>query len=111
MIRVELGTEIRPGAYEWRCLYAGHALEGVSSEPLLDACRAIKRAGASTAEEISLFREGRSDWDLKCQVGWGAEHTVIENRKAGPLFGKWRPFPSELQVPAKLLPSAAHAFG
>ena len=91
-IRVELGEEVRPGTYAWRCLYDGHALDGVSSEPLLDACRAVKLAGANLEEEAALFREGRPDWDLKCSVGWGATHTIIENRKVGPLFRKWRPF-------------------
>jgi hypothetical protein len=42
MMRVELGREVdRRGRWQWTV--AGTSLSGVSSDPLLDACRAIER--------------------------------------------------------------------
>jgi hypothetical protein len=92
MLRVELGEEVRPGVYRWACRVAGFALEGLSSEPLLDACRTVERTGENTSHEIGLFREGRPEPALRCTVGGGAATTVMENSRNGPRFVKWRPF-------------------
>jgi hypothetical protein len=88
VIRVELGEEVkRRGRFRWIC--PRYALRGVSRQPLLDACREIKRMGGDTAELVGLFREARSMPDATCSVGWGADHTVEETTSR---FAKWRPF-------------------
>ena len=89
--RVEISAWVRPGVCEYRGTYAGEAYSGFSREPLLEACRALKRMGADTADKVCLFRTGKSDWDLRCSVGWGAVHTVDEARTG---FAKWKPYPS-----------------
>lgn len=93
MIKIERKLTPRNGKFEWRCLSSEwSAIRGVSTEPMLDACRALKRAGALPVERVSLFREGRSEPDLTCTVGWGASHTVEESRKVGPRFVKYREY-------------------
>ena len=89
MIRVELGEEIgNRGVWRWTCPRYG--LQGRSRQPLLDACREIKRMGGDNAGRVGLFREARSVPSLTCTVGWGAGKTVDEN---GPWFVKWKPHP------------------
>jgi hypothetical protein len=75
MIRVEIKPAGK-GRHHWRCDLDGASLSGVSSEPLLAACREIKRMGGGVGMQCGLFREGHSEWDLRCSVGWGASHTV-----------------------------------
>ena len=88
MIRVELGGEVdRHGRWRWTCPRYG--LRGVSRQPLLDACREIKRMGGDTAEAVGLFREARSTPDMTCGVGWGADHTVSEPLDGRIRFAKW----------------------
>lgn len=85
----------RKGQFGWRVQDAarGLSLSGVSHQPLLDACREIKRVGGVPGDEqIALCREGRDGWDLACSLEWGAAHTVEENNKIGPRFRKWQPF-------------------
>jgi hypothetical protein len=55
------------GRWHWRCGVG--PLSGFSSEPLLDACRALKRMGIDSAAEIGLFRPDYQNWDLKTTVG------------------------------------------
>ncbi len=57
-----------------------YGIRGLSRQPLLDACRAIERAGADPAAEIALFRLGATDWDVKTTVGHGARLSVREDR-------------------------------
>jgi hypothetical protein len=91
MLRIELGEEVkRRGRWAWSCAELG--LSGVSHQPLLDACRAIKRMGGAPTQLAGLFRKGRSEADLSCVVGAGAGLTVREDQKIGPVFVKWRPF-------------------
>ena len=94
MIRIQLGEERngpgehsgrRHGVFHWTC--GGYGVEGFSRQPLLDACRAVKRMGALPAEAIGLFRGDRCD--MSCSVEWGAVHTVNEHDTR---FVKWRPF-------------------
>jgi hypothetical protein len=78
MIRVELGKEVLPGV--WAYTIAGTALEGRSHEPLLDACRQIKRMGTHCRrDQVGLYRRGRGEPDLVCGLDWGAAHTVRED--------------------------------
>jgi hypothetical protein len=89
MIRVELGEEVnRRGKWRWTC--PRYALAGVSRQPLLDACREIKRMGGDPASLVGLFREARSVPSSTCSVGWGASHTVREDVTR---FEKWEPHP------------------
>lgn len=88
MLRVELLGEARPGVYKWVCRVAGEPVEGLSREPLLDACRKLKSIGVAPEAECGLFRKGRSDWDLKTTVGYGAGLTVHETVEKAPRFTK-----------------------
>lgn len=79
---------------KWRWFVRGRPqIGGISRQPLLDACRSLKRAGADTDEEIRLFRPGRTDWDLKTTVGYGAGITVEDADDRGPQFIKYREYP------------------
>src|SRR5262249_21339665 len=83
MIRVEIIREISPGKWEWAATCCGRAAGGRSRQPLLDACRTLKRMGADPGQQIGLFWPGRSDWALRTTVGQGADLTV-----ADPASGK-----------------------
>ena len=88
MIRVNLIREYKNrGTFDY-------SMEGFvyerSRQPLLDACRQIKRMGDDTLRgKIGLYRKGRDKPDLTCDLDWGAAHTVEENSL---LVRKWRPF-------------------
>jgi len=74
----------------------GTSLRGLSHQPLLDACRAIKRMGGDPRARAGLFRKGRYGTpDLACTVAWGAGHTVAEDDVAPIRFEKFRPGPAE----------------
>lgn len=78
----------------WRWRVRGRPeIQGVSREPLLAACRALKSLGADPQTEIALFRPGRSIWDLRTTVGYGASRTVRDNDR-GTVVVKHTPFPS-----------------
>ena len=99
MIKVMLGEEVRGRkASKWRWAIAdvaGEALSGLARNPLLDACRALRRMGVNPSASAGLYREGKVDSegrpapDLTCTVGDGARTTVMENAKSGPRFVKW----------------------
>jgi hypothetical protein len=95
MLRVELGEEYKRRGI-WRYVIkslwrdGGDAVERLSSQPLLDACRMLKSTGAPLSTPVGLFREGRDQPDLTCTVGWGAERTVREHTHR---FRKWNPRP------------------
>jgi hypothetical protein len=78
--------------WKWKLLYGGALLEGLSSEPMLDACRALKRMGASPGELVGLFCEGSSVWSLRTTVGYGAGLTV-EDGNTATRFRKYVPHP------------------
>lgn len=91
MIRVERGAEVSPGTFAYTI--PSHRLCGKSRQPLLDACRELKRMGAATAELVGLFREGREIADMTVRLGVGAELTVSDPAKGGgPKFAKYQPF-------------------
>ena len=98
MIRVDLGEEVPQlnKASKWHWTVPMLGLEGLSREPLLDACRAVKRTGGPfrTTATIGLYRPGEERPVLFCSVGVGAATTVLENEKKGPRFVKWRKFPN-----------------
>jgi hypothetical protein len=99
MIKVEREeTSVDGKGIKWRWFVRGRPdLCGLSSEPLLDACRAVKSMGADPLEEIAIFRPGRAAWDMRTTVGYGASKTVRERRDGGVLFVDYVPFD-----PAKL---------
>jgi hypothetical protein len=87
-IRVDLGREVKPGIFEYSI--AQYGIRARSRQPLLDACRQIKRMGGDTAQwQAALYRQNRDKPDMWCSVAWGAAHSVDEE---GPRFRKWRPF-------------------
>jgi len=94
MIRVELGEEVRKRG-KWRWSVRGGSLRGVSRQPILDACRELKRSGEAGDALVGLFREGRSVPDLTCRLDWGAGHTVVEDDFEPIRFKKFRPGPAE----------------
>ena len=90
MIRVERGDEISPGVFAYTVPSLG--LSGRSRQPLLDACRQIKSLLGPTGQLAGLFREGHSDWDIRCRVDVGAELTVKEESAGGIRVAKHMPF-------------------
>jgi len=89
MIQIIRGPETSPGIFEYS---PSLALCGRSRQPLLDACRQIKRAGGDTAQRAGVFREGRDTPDISCPVEAGAALTV-EETVSGPRFRKYQPYP------------------
>jgi hypothetical protein len=90
MIRVGRGDEIFPGVFAYTVSSLG--LSGRSRQPLLDACRQIKSLLGPTGQLAGLFREGHSEWDVRCRVDVGAELTVKEESAGGIRFAKHKPF-------------------
>jgi hypothetical protein len=101
MIEVEREEQSVDGnGVKWRWFVRGRPdLCGLSSEPLLDACRAVKRMGGPTLREIGLFRPGRTgkEWDLRTTVEYGASKTVRESQRNGVRFIDYVPFDPALR--------------
>ena len=76
MIRVERGAEISPGVFAYTVPSLG--LSGRSRH-----CRQIKSLLGPTGQLAGLFREGHSEWDIRCRVDVGAELTVKEESAGG----------------------------
>ena len=93
MINVILGSEKRPGVWSWECISPrdGKSYSGFSRAPLLDACRALKRAGENTLLEIGLFGKDGNDAPLiRTTIRTGASLTVSD--KVGNCkFADWMP--------------------
>jgi hypothetical protein len=83
----------------FRYTVRGTPIKGLSTTPLLDACRKLKSMGSDPRSEILLYHVGRSDWALRTTVGAGAELRVREdsggNRAGRPIFAEWRPYQGE----------------
>lgn len=90
MIRIEIEREVSPGIWAWVASIAGQTVGGRSRQPLLDACRALKRMGQDPATQIGLFWPGQPDWALRTTIGVGADLTVSEPA-SGKGFG-FRPY-------------------
>lgn len=90
MIRIIRGAEVSPGIWEYSI--PSLSLCGRSRQPLLDACRQIKRAVGDTAERAAVFRKGHDAPDISCPVSAGALVTVLEADKGRVTFGKFREF-------------------
>ena len=99
MIRVDLGAEVSPGVFEFSI--PSLRLCGKSRQPLLDACREIKRMGGDTRQRAGLFREGRDAPDLFCEIGYGANRTSSEGQRHGPVLRKYQPFDVVLREAAE----------
>jgi hypothetical protein len=89
-VAIELGKEVRPGIFGYRI--PSLRAEGQSHQPLLDACRQIKRILGDTETVAGLFREGRSVPDISCSVTEGAQLTVSEPSKGRIRLVKFREF-------------------
>jgi hypothetical protein len=87
MIRVERGAEISPGVFA----YTVPSL-GLSGRSRQNACRQIKSLLGPTGQLAGLFREGYSEWDIRCRVDVGAELTVKEESAGGIRVAKHKPF-------------------
>jgi hypothetical protein len=96
MIRVEREESSLRGKY--RYFVHEYPVDGFSREPLLDACRALKRMGVDLWAPVGLFRPGRSDWDLRTTVDRGADLTVRENDR-GIAFRKYIEFRTWEEAP------------
>jgi hypothetical protein len=98
MIMVRIVGPVQGGAF----LYGvqgvngvdGDFVDGCSREPLLDACRKLKRMGVSSGNEIGLFYPDRSDWVLRTTIGYGASQTVDERKQVR--FRKFKEFPVDV---------------
>jgi hypothetical protein len=76
VIRVERETKGKNGKFRYRVVdRVIRGVEGFSRQPLLDACRALKRIGVATDLDVGLFREGSTVWGLKTTAGYGAGKT------------------------------------
>jgi hypothetical protein len=97
MIEIEREERAEDGRWFWHV--RGTDICGRSREPLLDACRAFKSMGEPTYREIGLFRPGRTDWDLRTTVGYGASKTVADGANQTPQLKKYQPFKAFGQRP------------
>jgi hypothetical protein len=89
LIRIDLSGETN-GVFSYSIPSLG--VGGKSRQPLLDACRQIKRIVGPTAEAAGLFRDGRAEPDIWCAVNWGAEHTISEPDRGKIHIAKYREF-------------------
>ena len=97
MIRIERGKEVAPGIWEYS-IPSLH-LFGKSRQPLLDACRQIKRAlgpTKSAGERAGVYRPGKSQPDISCMVLDGAALTVSEPSNGRIKFTKFHEFDSSV---------------
>jgi len=99
MIRVERGAETSPGVFAYTVPSLG--LSGRSRQPLLDACRQIKSLLGPTGQLAGLFREGHSEWDIRCRVDVGAELTVKEESAGGIRLARHNPFTATFREAAE----------
>jgi hypothetical protein len=93
MIRVDRGEEVAPGIFQFS-IPSLH-LFGKSRQPLLDACRQIKRALGSTKSagvRAGVYREGKSQPDISCLVLYGADLTIFEPSNGKIKFAKFQEF-------------------
>lgn len=98
MIRIERGSEVSPGIWEYHI--PSLSLSGRSRQPLLDACRQIKRMGGSTLERAGVFRSDRTEPDISCPVWAGAEVTVSDPPSGtGIKFTKFQEFHGPISGP------------
>lgn len=82
--------------FDYRCVWDGPEISGKSRQPLLDACRALKRAGADTTQKCGLFHEGSEVASMTVDLGYGATLTV-EDGDGPPRFRKFREFSMEVE--------------
>lgn len=66
---------------------------GLSTEPLLDACRQLSKIGVMSDSVVGLFDEDqyKTEWRLRTTVGVGSKLTVREDDKSGPAFVRYQP--------------------
>lgn len=97
MIRVERGREVAPGIWEYSI--PSHGLGGKSRQPLLDACRQIKRTlgpTKSAGERAGVYRPDHTEPDISCLVLDGADLTVSEPNNGKIKFTKFQKFDSSV---------------
>jgi hypothetical protein len=102
MIRVVRGREVtgnkdQPARFEYSV--PGHAVSGLSRQPLSDACRQLLAQGVDPSTAVGRFREGRDQPDLTSTVGVAARLTVEDPNKGRirfRLFTPWRALPIEM---------------
>src|SRR6516165_12539692 len=99
MIRVERGAETSPGVFAYTVPSLG--LSGRSRQPLLDARRHIKSLLGPTGQLAALFREGCSEWDIRCPVDVGAELTVKEESAGGIRLARHNPLTATFREAAE----------
>jgi hypothetical protein len=97
VIRVERGKEAAPGIWEYTVPELG--LSGQSRQPLLDACRQIKRALGSTKSVgayAGVYRSGHAEPSISSSVLAGADLTVSEPSSGNIKFAKFQKFDSSV---------------
>jgi hypothetical protein len=77
-------------------------INGLSSEPLLDACRVLKSMGEDPLTQVGLFRPGRTAFDLRTTVEYGAGKTVQETQRQGIRFVDYVPFDPAKRISGRL---------
>src|ERR1035441_7700370 len=96
MIRIERGREVAPGI--WDSIPSLGLMSGKSRQPLLDACRQIKRALGPTKSagvRAGVYRSGYTEVDISCLVLDGAELTVSEPSRGNIKFVRFQEFDAE----------------
>jgi hypothetical protein len=85
--------------------YNGEPL-GEQRTPCCTAARwLLERAHAARSDILAMVRDRDPsdqqnpicDRPYPCMigsVGWFADHTVVENERVGPVWGRWKPFPA-----------------
>jgi hypothetical protein len=85
--------------------YLGESLGEMRSPCCSTARWLLERSLASRDDLIAMVRDRDAsgqqspvcDHPYLCitgSVGWFADHTVIENERVGPVWGRWKPFPA-----------------
>src|SRR6516162_5779645 len=84
----------------WRfCLHCALAW---SERPIASApLRQIKSLLGPTGQLAGLFREGHSEWDIRCRVDVGAELTAKEESAGGIRLARHNPFTATFREAAE----------
>lgn len=91
MIRIERGTEVGPGIWEYHAP-AYPSVFGKSRQPLLDACRQLKSILGEMYVRVGVFRDGSEVADISCTLKIGAATAVSETDRDGIRFVKFKKF-------------------
>jgi hypothetical protein len=79
-----------PGKWNVKC--GTYEVRGCRT-PLLTMARKLLDNGENPDTELRLVHRGSQTVSMRVRIGDAAALTVVENREAGPRFGKYHPGP------------------